>query len=150
MLLGREVQLTTRILHFEAPLRYHLRSDPKTVKPCKTSTTSVDQATYDKSDTAALVSDCNYLFLLLGIPRFVRFVPPTTMEWAPTGRARGTHFVSLRLRCAPLRATPRRLPFARNPIPSEGPRPEAVARVEGSWVKDLMPHSRRRFFHNNP
>jgi len=52
-------------------------------------------------------------------------------QWVPPGRARGTHFVSLRLRCAPLRATPRRLPFARDTIPSKGPRPEAVARVEG-------------------
>ena len=51
-----------------------------------------------------------------------------TWEWVPPGRARGTHFVSLRLRCAPLRATPRRLSFPRDPIPSEGPRPESRGR----------------------
>jgi len=42
------------------------------------------------------------------------------------------HFVSLRLCCAPLRATPRRLPLARDPILSEGLWPEAVARIEAS------------------
>jgi hypothetical protein len=47
------------------------------------------------------------------------------------GSTRGTHFASLRLRCAPLGATPQRLPFSRDPIPSEGPWPEAVAPAGG-------------------
>jgi hypothetical protein len=51
-------------------------------------------------------------------------------EWVPPGRARGTQFVSLRLRCAPLRTTPRkpsllgthpeRVPTARGRGPSRG------------------------------
>ena len=43
-------------------------------------------------------------------------------KWVPTGRARGTHFVVPRL--ASLLGT----------TPSQGPRPEAAARVEGSSI----------------